>query len=369
METRAPFVLIGLFVISAIVAAFGFVYWFKNTGGLTTRIDYEIRFENTVSGLLKGSAVWFNGVRVGEVVDLRLDPNAPQQVIAIIAVAAETPIRADTYVTLDFQGLTGVPVIVLEGRSATPAPTGPLPILRADPAAGINMTQAARNSLVRLDNILAENSQSLRDTINNLNTFSAALARNSERVDGIISAVERLTGASSNAVSPVIYDLGAPRSFPIAPKIPSWQLTVPEPTAVVMYDTQRILVRPSGSEDASFATAKWTDNIPQLFQARIIQTFENAGLMRVRRGSESPIGARQLLIDIRAFHLALSAFRQAEVEFSAKIVADDGKIIGGRIFRTDVPARGVDAAAAAAALDEAFQKASIDLVVWVAEVG
>jgi phospholipid/cholesterol/gamma-HCH transport system substrate-binding protein len=369
METRAPFVLIGLFVISAIVSAFGFVYWFKNTGGLTARVDYEIRFENTVSGLLKGSAVWFNGVRVGEVVELRLDPDALRQVIAIIAVAAETPIRADTYVTLDFQGLTGVPVIVLEGRSATPAPPDPPPVLKADPAAGINMTQAARNSLVRLDNILAENSQSLHDTIANLNAFSAALGRNSDRVDGIVSAVERLTGAGSGAASSVIYDLNAPRDFPAVPEMPSWQLTVPEPTAVVMYDTQRILVRPSGSEDASFATAKWSDNIPQLLQARIIQTFENAGLMRVRRGSESQTGARQLLIDIRAFQLALSAAPQAEVEFSAKLVTDDGNIINGRVFHTTFPARSADAAGAAVALDEAFQKAAIELVLWATEAG
>jgi phospholipid/cholesterol/gamma-HCH transport system substrate-binding protein len=105
METRAPYALIGLFVLTVIAAVFGFVYWLHNSGGLTERTVYRVRFENTVSGLLTGAAVLFNGIRVGEVTDLRLDANNPQLVNATIAVAASTPVRADTKAGLDFQGL------------------------------------------------------------------------------------------------------------------------------------------------------------------------------------------------------------------------------------------------------------------------
>ena len=152
METRAPYALVGLLVVAAISAVFGFVYWLNNTGGLSKRTNYEIRFENTVSGLLKGAAVLFNGIRVGEVIDLQLSPDDPRKVTAIVAVSAGTPIRADTHVGLEFQGLTGAPVITLEGRSKMPPPTPSdgLPVLRADPAAGVSMTQAARDALIRL---------------------------------------------------------------------------------------------------------------------------------------------------------------------------------------------------------------------------
>ncbi len=74
-----------------------------------------MRFENTVSGMLIGSAVLFNGIRVGEVTDLTLDPQNPNQVTATIAVAAGTPVRADTKASIDFQGLTGVAVVTLNG--------------------------------------------------------------------------------------------------------------------------------------------------------------------------------------------------------------------------------------------------------------
>src|SRR5437868_1159215 len=118
METRAPYALIGLFVTAVIAAVFGFVYWLHNGGGLSERTAYRIRYENTVSGLLTGAAVLFNGIRVGEVTNLKLDPGSPQLVIATIAVDAKTPVRADTKVGLDFQGLTGVHVVTLQGGSA-----------------------------------------------------------------------------------------------------------------------------------------------------------------------------------------------------------------------------------------------------------
>ena len=110
MEIKARYVLIGLFTLAAIVAGFAFVYWLETTGGLGKRTNYEVRFHNTVSGLLAGSTVLFNGIRVGEVTGLTLVPNEPKEIDVTIAVDANTPMRADTQASLDFQGLTGVAV-------------------------------------------------------------------------------------------------------------------------------------------------------------------------------------------------------------------------------------------------------------------
>jgi phospholipid/cholesterol/gamma-HCH transport system substrate-binding protein len=367
METRAPYALVGLLVIVAIGTVFGFVYWLNNAGGLGKRTVYEIRFENTVSGLLKGAGVLFNGIRVGEVVDLQLSPDDPRRITATVAVAAGTPIRSDTHVTLDFQGLTGVPVIALEGRSKMPAPDAAagVMILTADPSAGLSMTQAARDALAQLQGILSENSEPLHNTLTNLSTFSAVLARNSDRLDGIVAGLERLTGGGAAAAKPVFYDLTAPRDFPALKKTPTGQLSIPEPTALLMFDTQKILVRPSSDEGPTFANAKWSDNIPKLLQARIIQSFENANLSRsVARPMDGQPASHQLLIDIRNFQFSLAAAPEAEVEFSARILGDNGRIIDARIFRATVPAASADAPAAAAALNDAFGKTAVELVVW-----
>ena len=91
MEIRARYTLIGLFTLFAFGAAFAFVYWLNHAGGLTQQSLYRARFENTVSGLLKGSAVLFNGIRVGEIVDLQLSPENPKQVTAIMSVDQKPP--------------------------------------------------------------------------------------------------------------------------------------------------------------------------------------------------------------------------------------------------------------------------------------
>jgi phospholipid/cholesterol/gamma-HCH transport system substrate-binding protein len=195
METHARYILIGLFVIVASLAGFGFVYWLHATGGLGERTIYRVRFENTVSGLRTGAAVSFNGIRVGEVTNLQLNPGNPGQVFVTIAIDTGTPVRSDTQARIDVQGLMGSPSIALSGGSpnlpALAASKGEPPLLVADASAGQDLTQSAREVLGRIDKILAENSNSLHDTIANFDTFSAALARNSKGIDTILAGLRR----------------------------------------------------------------------------------------------------------------------------------------------------------------------------------
>jgi phospholipid/cholesterol/gamma-HCH transport system substrate-binding protein len=370
METRAPHALIGLFVLAVIGAGFGFVYWLNNAGGLGQREVYTVRFESTVSGLLTGAAVQFNGIRVGEVTALRLDSAHPRQVTATIAVAAGTPVRADTKVGLDFQGLTGVPVVTLEGgsKALVAGPGGAPPVLSADPDAGQSMTRAAREALLKLQKILAENSDPLHSAIVNINTFAAALARNSNRVDGILKGLERLTGGAPAAAQPVSYDLAPAQTFPAIAKPLPGPMVVPEPTTVLLYDTQKILVRPSGGEGPSFEHARWADSLPKLIQARVVQSFENAKFLGlVTKPIDGLTPKYQLLIDLRRFQVTVADNQPvADIEFSAKIMEEGGKIVGSRLFQASAPTKLTEAAAAAASLNQAFQKAATELVVWTA---
>ena len=369
MEIRAPYVLIGGFVLAVIAAGFGFVYWLHNGAGLAQRTTYRLHFENTVSGLLTGAAVLFNGIRVGEVTALQLDSGNPNRVTATIAVAANTPMRADTKVGLDFQGLTGVPVVVLQGGSkplSKDTTSGQPPTLTADPLAGQSMTTAARDALRRLDLILADNAEPLRTTIANLNTFSAALARNSDKLDSIVSGLDRLTGGSAANAPRIVYDLAAPKTFP-SMDTPRSPLIVADPASLLMFETRKILVRPGGNEDPTFAGAEWSDSTPKLVQAKIIQAFENAGLA-VARSSENVTADNQLFLDLRRFQLSASAVPSAEVEFGAKIVSTNGRLLGTRVFECSSTAKVVNAAATAEALNEAFGKCATQLVQWTANL-
>ena len=111
MEIRARYVLIGLFTLAVIAAGFGFVYWLNAFGGWAEKAAYRVRFEGSVTGLLVGGPVLFNGIRVGEVTALQLDSENPKQVMATIAIDPGTRIHADTQVSLEQQGLlSGSPV-------------------------------------------------------------------------------------------------------------------------------------------------------------------------------------------------------------------------------------------------------------------
>src|SRR6516165_1955834 len=148
METRANYVVIGLFTLAVIAGAFGFVYWFSSAGNGSERVNYRVVFDGVVSGLRTGGWVLFNGIKVGEVSDLKLNPQNPRQVIATIAIDKSVPVRADTRVGLDFQGLTGIASISVKGGASDAPPlvgeNGQPATLIADPAATQDVTATIR---------------------------------------------------------------------------------------------------------------------------------------------------------------------------------------------------------------------------------
>lgn len=197
METKGNYVLIGLFAVSVVVAAFAFVFWFHNIGGTAKRTTYLVRFERSAGGLRPGAAVLFNGIRIGEVMKLAVDPADPGRVLANIAVDVKAPIRTDTAVSLDFQGLTGIASIALTGGSPDAPPFARFadepPMLIADPSGSQDVMRVARDMLQKIDGMLAENG-TLYVTFKNVEAFTQTLADNKQRVENILAGLENLSG-------------------------------------------------------------------------------------------------------------------------------------------------------------------------------
>ena len=191
MERKANYVLIGLFTFAVVAGAFGFVFWIHHTSGKKQSVSYRVIFNGSVSGLRVGGPVLFNGIRVGEVINLHLSADKPSQVQATLQVNKATPIRADTHVGLEFAGLTGIASVSLKGVSATTPllerEEGEPPTLKADPSASQDLMQAVRDSLNRADAVIAENQESLHKAIQNLEIFTTSLARNGDRIDKLMS--------------------------------------------------------------------------------------------------------------------------------------------------------------------------------------
>ncbi len=115
METRAHHVLIGLFAVIVVAGALLFGLWLAKSSVDSEFKDYEIVFNEAVSGLSKGSPVQYSGIKVGDVVSLRLDPKDPRRVLARIRLGGDTPVKEDTQAKLALAGITGTSIIQLSG--------------------------------------------------------------------------------------------------------------------------------------------------------------------------------------------------------------------------------------------------------------
>jgi phospholipid/cholesterol/gamma-HCH transport system substrate-binding protein len=112
------------------------------------------------------------------------------------------PVRKDTLVGLEFQGLTGVAAISLKGGEET-APTVPLdedgiPVLTADPNGLQDVTEAIRGTLLNINRVVADNQEAVKNSLRNLETFTTSLARNSERVDNVMLKIDGVMAKADN---------------------------------------------------------------------------------------------------------------------------------------------------------------------------
>jgi phospholipid/cholesterol/gamma-HCH transport system substrate-binding protein len=201
MRTRASNLVIGSMALAVIAAAFGGLLAFRKIHGLQQRSPLRITFEGSASGLRKGGSVNFDGVQVGQIMSLKLDN--PRKVVALVMVDSSAPIRKDTVVGLEFQGLTGVAAISLVGGAAT-APPVPLdddgiPILTAD----LSESESIRDSLHNVDRFLVGNQAMLKDTLLNFETYTASLASKGDAIDSVIRKADTAFASFDSAITKI----------------------------------------------------------------------------------------------------------------------------------------------------------------------
>ena len=177
---------------------------------------------------------------------------------------------------------------------------GQPPLLIADARAGNNWTQSANVVLSDFEEILGENRKPLKDILANFASFSQVLAGNKERLESIMNGLERMTGGSGKGSDKVIYDLMPPTGFTAPAEPPTWRLVINEPTVLLALNTDKIQQRPGKGQTMPIGKARWSDNLPNLIQEKIIQSFENAGYASaVLRPIEGEDTDNKLLINIQ----------------------------------------------------------------------
>lgn len=207
METRANYVIVGIFTLVAILAAFGFVYWTAAIGDKGETVLLRVRIPGSASGLGRGSFVMFNGVKVGDVRRVYIDVSNPTVAIADTEVDRMTPITKSTQADIGLAGLTGQANIELKGADPKEPKLldeaeeeGKVAEIVANPSAVTNLLQTAQDIFTRADKVISELEGFATDvrgpltqTVQNAQKFSDALARNSDGVDKFLASVSSLS--------------------------------------------------------------------------------------------------------------------------------------------------------------------------------
>lgn len=207
METKANYALVGFFTLLVVLAAFGFVYWMAQYGRGGPTAELAIRIPGSANGLSVGSAVRFNGIAVGTVRNLTIDPDDPRYSIAFTEVQTTAPVYPSTKAVLEVQGLTGAAYIELSGGNTgeenllrKAEETGRPAVLIADQSSVTNLLATADKILQRADDAIGQIQGFVTDargpltqTIRHAETFTAALSENAGAIDEFLQSLSSLS--------------------------------------------------------------------------------------------------------------------------------------------------------------------------------
>jgi phospholipid/cholesterol/gamma-HCH transport system substrate-binding protein len=200
---KATNLVIGTTTLAVIAAGFVGMLAVQKIRGVRNQTPLRIVFNGSASGLRKGGTATFDGVPAGDIRSIKLEN--PRRVVAMVMLDNSAPIRKDTTVGIEFQGLTGVADIALVG-GAPSAPAVPLdadgvPVLTAD----WSEQQSITDTLHNVDRVLVDNRGAIKDALLSFETYTASLKGKGETIDDIMgkadaavagfdSTIERISG-------------------------------------------------------------------------------------------------------------------------------------------------------------------------------
>lgn len=201
METRAHYVAVGAFVLAVIVLSFVAVLSLGRVEFAQELKRYYVFFKGSVTGLSKGSLVQYNGITVGRVVDVRVDPDDLEKIQVTVEIDNNlVKIKTDARAFLDTNLLSGVATIQIRGgtreaKDLEPEPGHRYPTIAAGSSVLQRVTETGPQLLDRLmvvvDNLNAvlsdQNRKAISDSLQNVRTITDNLVAPSKEVSELVA--------------------------------------------------------------------------------------------------------------------------------------------------------------------------------------
>ena len=225
METKVNYAIVGAFVLVLGAVLIAAALWLASGGTLQKKYDlYLAIMDESVSGLNLNAPVKYNGVDVGKVRDIQLDPVNPERVRLLFAIERGTPVKEDTIAVLKTQGLTGIAYVELSGGTRDSPPLAATagneyPEIRTKASLSARLENVLTNVLAKLDstsgNINAllsdENKAAFKSALADIAAVARTVAARKDTLDaGITHAARTLENASrlTARAGPVIDGIG-----------------------------------------------------------------------------------------------------------------------------------------------------------------
>jgi len=198
---RAGNFLIGGGMLAAIALAFAGMLAVQKLRSAQQRSPIRIVFDGSASGLRRGGPVNFDGIQAGEILSIKLEN--PRRIVVLATLDKSAPIRKDTVVGIEFQGLTGIAAVSLVG-GAPAAPPVPLdadgtPILTAD----LSDQESITDTLHNVDKVIVGNAGTIKDALLSFETYTASLKSKAETMDAMIDKADNVFAGFDSVVSKV----------------------------------------------------------------------------------------------------------------------------------------------------------------------
>ncbi|WP_294265114.1 MlaD family protein [Propionivibrio sp.] len=215
------YALVGAFVLVLGAVLVAGVLWLASGGAFQKKYDLYLAVEDeSVAGLNLNAPVKYNGVDVGKVRLIQLDPGNPERVNLIFAIERGTPIKEDTVAVLKTQGLTGITYVELSGGARDAPPLGvtagnEYPQIRTKPSLSARLENVLTSVLTKLDStsgnindILSdENKAAFKSLLADIATVAHTIAARKDTIDaGLANAGRTLenTSSASAQLGPVV---------------------------------------------------------------------------------------------------------------------------------------------------------------------
>ena len=260
MKMRSTNLMIGTTTLAILAIGLFGLLGVRKIRTISQETRMRIVFEGgSASGLRRGGSVNFDGVQIGEVLSLRLDN--PRKVVAEVRVDKNAPIRKDTVVGLEFQGLTGIAAISLVGGDSSdppvPADKDGIPTLTAD----LSEIQSIRDTLHNVDRVLVGNQSTIKDGLLSFETYTASLASRGDVIDKAIAKADDAFAGFNNAIAridnllPGFADGKADELFDKLREMREFAQTFDKKSGIVIEEARQTLL--DVSESANKITSKF----------------------------------------------------------------------------------------------------------------